>query len=267
REIRDHTLRMMHRKNKRSPLPQQPTEDELKLYEVRGIRGPEETNFRVWLESNLGRPWNKRAAEVFAKSFRIRNGKMATREELEKRFIRHLYALQKQRVGFKQDKTPKEQQKERDRATANGRRTRQSGLGVRRVQGGMAHPDTAELTKWLAKLPISCMSGDESDHKDGKISYVVPTLIWRSDEFTHLLLVLDDLQLSTHWTSYDKPAAGNFPHDRIRSDRVDTNAIVPVGLPINCYHVNYRAILTPHEKKRLKMKSPIDLTVSKAALE
>jgi hypothetical protein len=107
------------------------------------------------------------------------------------------------------------------------------------------------------------MSGDESEHAAGELRYVIRKPAWRSEQVTQLLRILDALALVPHWTADGRPRAGQFPHERIDSDRVETrpsNYAVP-NLPRNFYRPEYLSSLDKFERRNLEIGKPVDLTL------
>ncbi len=123
-----------------------------------------------------------------------------------------------------------------------------------------AYEELQDIACHLDKLGAEGMSGDESDHADGRRRYVVRKLNWRSDEVTKVMRVLDALVLVSHWTRDGRPRAGKFPHMCIDSDRVDNKDPV-CNLPHNFYRPEWLETLDKYERRRLNMLALVPLNI------
>lgn len=105
------------------------------------------------------------------------------------------------------------------------------------------------------------MSGDESDRstkqKDKKYFVVRP--IWRSQEVTEWLRVMDLVYISSRFAADGRATKGNWVRNRIQSTRVDRDSKPIPGLPHNFYDQTWLEAQTRREKKALKMREAIDL--------
>ena len=116
------------------------------------------------------------------------------------------------------------------------------------------------------------MSGDESDRnadktdnlntkrRDKKYSVVRP--IWRSQEVTRWLHVMDLVYVSHRFAADGRATKGNWVRDRVRSTRVDRDSKPIPGLPHNFYDLGWLRSLTPKERKALAVREAIDLSHS-----
>ena len=114
----------------------------------------------------------------------------------------------------------------------------------------------------MEKMPIDAMSGDETDHRQGNLNYVVRIPAWRNPEVEDFFKVLDSLHLSTRFQSNGRAKRGKFPHPRIRSGRPPITGTFVPGLPANFYDDNWLRSLTKFERSQLKIQPRIDLELS-----
>lgn len=108
------------------------------------------------------------------------------------------------------------------------------------------------------------MSGDESDRntKKKEKKYFIVRPIWRSQEVTEWLHVMDLVYVSNRFAADGRATKGNWVRDRVRSTRVDRDSKPIPGLPRNFYDRTWFGALTPREKKALRVREAIDLSHS-----
>lgn len=108
------------------------------------------------------------------------------------------------------------------------------------------------------------MSGDESDRNTKKTDrkYFIVRPIWRSQEVTEWLRIMDFVHISSRFAADGRATKGNWIRDRVRSMRVDQNSKPIPGLPYNFYDQIWLRSLTPKERKALRVREAIDLSHS-----
>jgi hypothetical protein len=113
------------------------------------------------------------------------------------------------------------------------------------------------------------MSGDESDRnaKQTDKKYFVLRPVWRSQEVTRWLHVIDLVYLSNRFAADGRATKGNWVRDRVRSTRVDKESKPIPGLPYNFYDQNWFGTLTPEEKQALRVGEEIDLSHSEEIIQ
>ena len=116
----------------------------------------------------------------------------------------------------------------------------------------------------MESIPADAMSGDETDHHNGELRYVVKTLEWRSKEAKDFFMTLDWLHLSTRFGASGRATRGKFPHPRVHnSGRAPVKGKPVAGLPSNFYNKEWIRTLSPLELQELKRLPKVDLTFSK----
>lgn len=108
------------------------------------------------------------------------------------------------------------------------------------------------------------MSGDESDRNakqtDKKYKkYFVVQPIWRSQEVTEWLNIMDLVYVSSRFAADGRAAKGNWIRNRVRSASVDRDSRPIPGLPHNFYDQSWLRSLTPKERKALGSRGAVDL--------
>ena len=108
------------------------------------------------------------------------------------------------------------------------------------------------------------MSGDESDRDPSKTDkkYSVVQPIWRSQEVTEWLHVMDLVYVGRRFAADERATKGNWIRDRVRSTRVDRSSKPIPGLPHNFYDRGWFGSLTTKEKRALRVCEAIDLSHS-----
>ncbi|KAI9437097.1 hypothetical protein BJY52DRAFT_1130163 [Lactarius psammicola] len=247
----------MGRKNRNSPFSL-PSKSEFERFEDRNYGGPTREDFHVQLDGSLACNWNRRAADIFARTYIKKKCRLFKREDLAACFKVHLRTLKNQYKRIKAGS--KKKQVDVERVSTSAHRTQRQGVSIaqRRGQVLAAYEELQGIARHLNKLGAEGMSGDESDHSGGHRRYVVCKLNWRSDEVTHVLRVLDALVLVSHWTSDGRPRPGKFPHVRIDSDRVENRNAVR-NLPRNFYRPQWLRTLDKYELRELNMRKPVEL--------
>ena len=111
------------------------------------------------------------------------------------------------------------------------------------------------------------MSEDEPDWRStgGKTSrdYFVVRPVWRSQEVTNWLRVMDYVYLARRFTADGRVTRGSWIRNRKPSSKVDHTTAPIKGLPINFYDEEWVGSLPPREKRRLKIRKAINLTHTK----
>ena len=124
REIREHSLVLLRRENKRSPVPPPPEPETIRIFNETGRGGPkgQPGKFTLDFEGPIRSPWNKRAARCFRKHFR-QCGLYADwpKKDIEEAFLRHTETI---RSHYRRDRgtiTLQEVVERNDKASRNNR--------------------------------------------------------------------------------------------------------------------------------------------------
>ncbi|KAJ3766756.1 hypothetical protein FB446DRAFT_708360, partial [Lentinula raphanica] len=190
--------------------------------------GPTLENFVLQLDKGRRTRWNKRAAEVFSKYFRSREGYGSFRmKDVYEAFMSHLAQLK--RAIYHYHKGP---------------------LG--------------QLAQFVRHLSVDCMSGDETG-SDSK--FYKTTVEWRSQELTDFLNLLSAWYLSERYLGGGKYSPGELPRPRYssnRAERVLQPDVATAQLPMNWYNpvwlMEYEErqhVLSPLPPVSLKLPDPI----------
>lgn len=117
--------------------------------------------------------------------------------------------------------------------------------------------------QWIDLLATDGHSGDESDHRNGRTRYIILKLVWRSQDLTAYLRVLDLVHLSTRFTRTGRATKGAWPRYRIVSKKRVDNDTAPVpGLPRNFYDAEWLASQSVEEVEALHINDTIvDLSI------
>ncbi|KII83527.1 hypothetical protein PLICRDRAFT_180304 [Plicaturopsis crispa FD-325 SS-3] len=271
-QIRRHTKILMDRVLPTDAIPTAP-EAVVLVYQLGGKGGPTLHDFRIDV-TGVSTPWNKRLAEIFAADFVSKTWHTCKDEELvATKFmshIPHLRALHRQpkhKDKGDEDGDGSSQIEDDDEATERKRDTRRRGLRSRRAEASTVHPDVHQFEDLWKIIPHDAMSGDETDKgvHSGRARYVITTLDWRSQAALTWLRAFDKLHLSTRFRG-SKAKAGNFPHYWVPSRRAEQDCVAPRGLPQNFYDEIWLSRLDDDERRRLKMRPAVDLTLSESVL-
>ena len=117
------------------------------------------------------------------------------------------------------------------------------------------------LPIWEA-MPPEAMSGDETDHDNGRLRYAITQLDWRNPDALEWFRTFDHLHLSTRFGTDDRPTPGQFPHPRVNSQRMEHRARPVKGLPRNFYDAEWLQTLDQFEYNALDIRPEVDLTFS-----
>ena len=93
--------------------------------------------------------------------------------------------------------------------------------------------------------------------------YLVVRPVWRSQEVTNWLRVIDNVYLARRFTPDGRVTRGSWLRNRKQSSKVDHTAVPIEGLPANFYDKEWLGSLSHRDKRRLKMGEAIDLTHTK----
>jgi len=131
-----------------------------------------------------------------------------------------------------------------------------------------SHKDMERFKKYIDILDHGGgMSEDEPDWRStgGKTSrdYFVVRPVWRSQEVTNWLRVMDYVYLARRFTADGRVTRGSWIRNRKPSSKVDHTTAPIKGLPINFYDEEWVGSLPPREKRRLKIRKAINLTHTK----
>ena len=131
-----------------------------------------------------------------------------------------------------------------------------------------SHKDMERFTKHIDILDRGGgMSEDEPDWRsavgNAPRDYFVVRPVWRSQEVTNWLRVMDHVYLARRFTSDGRVTRGSWIRNRKPSSKVDHTAAPVKGLPINFYDKEWLGSLPPREQRRLKMGKAVDLTHTK----
>lgn len=106
---------------------------------------------------------------------------------------------------------------------------------------------------WMKRMTSAGVSSDESDaEEEGEVFWRVQPW-WRSTELELFLWQVDDLIAETKASQIGirRKARGRKPRIRRFSDKVDSTAVAPPYLPLNCYDQEWLASLRPMQRKLL----------------
>lgn len=108
------------------------------------------------------------------------------------------------------------------------------------------------------------MSEDESDRETKRTNkeYSVLRPVWRSNEVSDWLHVMDLVYVSSRFAADGRPTRGKWIRDRVRSTGINQHSKPVPGLPRNFYDRGWLESLTPEERKALRMDGAIDLNHS-----
>lgn len=117
-------------------------------------------------------------------------------------------------------------------------------------------------------MNMEAMSGDETDYDHQTPEQAVITrLPWRNPAVDNWLRLFDKLHLLSRFHGDGRPTPGQFPHHRVPSCRPERHiSHAAAGLPRNFYCENFLARLNPSELRKLRIKEPVDLSLSKELL-
>lgn len=108
---------------------------------------------------------------------------------------------------------------------------------------------------------MEAMSGDETDHHNGKNRYIITSLPWRARWISQWMRIFDRLHLATRFQRSGRATPGAFPHIRVQyEERVDRSCIDPARrLPRNFYDPEWLRLQDPHYVRWLDIQPEIDL--------
>ncbi|KAJ3755611.1 hypothetical protein EV360DRAFT_85749 [Lentinula raphanica] len=211
--------------------------------------GPTIEKFILQLDKGRRTHWNKRAAEVFCKYFRSREGYEGyRRKDIYEAFMSHLTQLKRDYNAQGNEKSIEEKDDEqRARRLARRQTLLQRRVGMfMRIYHYHQGP-LGELAKFIRRLTVECMSGDETG-TDGK--FYKTTVAWRSKELADFLDLLSAWYFSERYLGGKKYSPGEFPRPRYSSNRVD-KVVQPDAatkqLPTNWYDSLW---LTEYEERQ-----------------
>ncbi|GBE90232.1 hypothetical protein SCP_1900810 [Sparassis crispa] len=265
-KIRLHALEMLGRETKRSPILGA-SDKEVALFERHKHPGPSKEYFRPHFNGTPRTPWNRRLAEVFTNDFiSLGWSKRKDFSEIFNMFCTHFETLNKQYK--RQTRSAKKPSQAEEDKTAEGHRDQRCrNLRTRRFEAIGQHIDVIRYKDLWNTIPPGAMSGDESDHRSGKLRYVVTKLPWRSAEAERWLCTFDLLHLKTRFHDNGKPKRGAFPHHRIRgSSRIERNDDPVSGLPRNFYDATWLSDQSEDHIRALDIQPSVDLTLSQDCL-
>jgi hypothetical protein len=246
--------------------------------------GPTIKNFVLDLAGRgTASPWNKRAAVIFAEHFlRLRKYTCCDEDKVYRAFMTHIVQLKTDYKNYVNgaEKSGEMLEKDTVRNRLARRRTVRS-LASAHLQPHSCYPQLRQrradicaafaqdpcmkrFHQLLRSLPLAAVSGDETDHRGRQLRYNITTLSWRSPEIRRWMQVLDDLHLSTRFSTGNRATAGKFPHVRIHiSERNERHLDTPVaGLPRNFYNQDWMDSLDRRERAALRIQEPVDLSFS-----
>lgn len=282
REVRQHSLVLLGRKNKQSPVPPPPEPEAIQVFSETGRGGPkgQPGQLRLDLEGPIRSPWNKRAARCFRKHFQ-QCGLYADwpKGDIEVAFLRHTETIRSHYLRDKGTITLEDVVERNDRASRNNRKKNVGNVRMRvRLVDSLkpqltdrrrivcrAHKDMERFEKYIDTLDRGGgMSEDEPDWRSapGKVptNYFVVRPAWRSAGVTSWLQVIDNVYLARRFTTDGRVTAGNWIRNRIRSGRVDQTAAPIKGLPVNFYDKEWLRLLPAKKKRGLRATEAVDLS-------
>ena len=108
------------------------------------------------------------------------------------------------------------------------------------------------------------ISEDEPDWRSatGKIpsNYFVVRPVWRSEEVSSWLQVIDNVYLARRFSADGRVTPGNWVRNRVRCGKIDQMAAPIKGLPVNFYDKEWLTSLPPKKRRALRIGETSDLT-------
>ncbi|KAJ7243127.1 hypothetical protein B0H12DRAFT_1236554 [Mycena haematopus] len=229
--------------------------------------GPQISHLKVDVATTtIASPWNTQAIYLLCQYFRnnVTLDEPVSQKALAAAFKTHFKNLRRLYKDSAAGDGPVARQNRIDANAKHADETRIATLLAQRINAAEhfaeLDPKLRKLLPFLKSLTKDVMSGDERSHAHGNARYVVKTLDWR--QTVPLFSTLDSLHLSTRFNA-ESAGPGKFPHPRIRNTARPPQSGKPVsGLPRNLYNPDWLAKQTALERRRLKIKPDIDMTIS-----
>lgn len=244
--------------------------------------GPTEDEFKLFLDFDnttapqrkLARTWNKRAGNIFTKSFLEKHPSYEEEEDVVRtHFQTHVRkALTKQYTNFIKPMDAADVAELRKRFAIEQRRINRHNRRIKTCAFFKAYPDMARYHQYLKhEMPWKVTSGDESDSvgpdEIQRRRLVISRIQWRAEEVRGWMQTLDSLDLALRFTNGARPTPGSFPRPRFDPLKFDpprdlqetwSTGYVP-GLPENFYDKAWLESLPPHDREELKPLPPVSL--------
>lgn len=273
---------MLGRENKESPVPPPPQPEVIRRFNETGEGGPDGQpgKLRLDLLGQLRSSWNKRAASCFRKHFQ-QCGLYAdwSKADVEAAFLQHTITI---RSHYQQQEGRITQQDLDERNEKVARKNRVDTVRIVLSRADLltyfkpqlsqhrrfvceSHKDMERFKKYVDILDHGGgMSEDEPDWRSavGKVpgGYFVVRPVWRAQEVTNWLRVIDSVYLARRFTPDGRVTRGSWIRNRKPSSKVDHTAAPIKGLPINFYDKGWLGSLSPGEKRSLKVGAAVDLS-------
>ncbi|KAG6875108.1 hypothetical protein C0992_005187, partial [Termitomyces sp. T32_za158] len=270
-DVRELTRFLMHRKSHEAPIDSISKEMAWRYKTTRNdTHGPDIHNLVLdFTTKETVTPWNKRAAELFAEEY-VSHEEYSCKDhaQIEKVFFVHINYLGN---IYRKALEMEDLQDARDREKEKARIMRRRLLYRRRKQAFNNSNVGGMLSHWVViwkYMKMEAMSGDETDYgPETPEQAVITRLPWRNPAVDNWLRLFDKLHLLSRFHDDGRPTPGQFPHHRVPSYRLERHiSHAAVGLPRNFYCEDFLACLNPSELRKLEIKEPVDLSLSKELL-
>ncbi|KZT33095.1 hypothetical protein SISSUDRAFT_1132752 [Sistotremastrum suecicum HHB10207 ss-3] len=278
--IRVHALQLLKVDTLQDPLPDPPTELQLKQWESHRRDGPTTENFTVDYFGSAVKGWNKEAGKIFRESFMEEYDDYDIYHDetrlIEFQFASHLSSTIRRHFDIQRPRKPAaEMQKDAlEKRTASARNTRRETLWGWRIE-------TCERTRGLRQfLPLLKLLGKEGMSDDdsgpetihaprenhhpvdphGQKVFRIMNIPWRNDEVVKpWLRVIDGVNVSRKFKQNGKSKSGSWLRVRVPSKLVSEREVAPIKRPKNFVSPAYLDTLTKHEIEDLFLKPFIDI--------
>ena len=269
---------MLGRKDKTAQVPPPPTCDQIQTFLETGKNGPKGKvgELRLDLNGPIRSPWNKGAARRFRRNFQ-KSGLYGPwpKADIEEAFLRHIETIRshyRRQTGnltgdhlLRRVRSARRVRLQKVSSTPVPQQisSQTSQLAQNRMQVCHTNEGLRKFEQYVRKLAKGGgMSGDESDRNAKKTDrkYFVLQPVWRSQEVSEWLHVMDLIYVSSRFAADGRATKGNWIRDRVRSAKVDPDSKPVPGLPRNFYDQSWLGSLTPKEGKMLRVCEAIDLS-------
>ncbi|RDX51810.1 hypothetical protein OH76DRAFT_1346290 [Lentinus brumalis] len=201
--------------------------------------------FRPDLAATPGSDWNVSVIHVFTQHYCSQNPDV-DEDTVTSSFKDHLkYLCNRYKGSLDGEAAILRRQKHANRAE------RQRNLWQRRLATCAFFPELREHLAILQDLGPFGMSSDESDDAStGRVRYRIVRKLWRNEDVTAFLRILDRLYVIGRIAS----RSGSQPHERAESKLTSTSRPPVCGLPQNAYNQKWFGLLTDYDLLLLKPK-------------
>ncbi|KAH7908028.1 hypothetical protein BJ138DRAFT_974978, partial [Hygrophoropsis aurantiaca] len=226
------------------------TEAELRNWEPANNACCTRRDFRIDITGYKMSPWNKSAAQVFAKAFLKKyDGFGRTHDQVVHAWLSHVDSLRKR---YKRELRSKDQAAKA--ASQHRRSERKANLYIRRLEtAGQYHETKGFVASMVEQLGRDGMSSDESDHgsRGSEAVYVISSKEWRSNAVTDWLRTLDALHIRLRYNGTWQASQGAWPHCRTPSLRKISSKREVKALPRDFYSSNWLKSRTKFRRNEL----------------